>query len=243
MSLTQTAKTFLRKLGLDVHRFRPQASEDARLIAMLAAHDVNLVLDVGANEGQFGQLLRSGGYRGRIVSFEPLTQPRRRLAQLSRRDPSWTVAEQAAIGAEMGEIEIHIARNSVSSSALAMLNAHSAAAPQAQYESSERVALRTLDSVAAAYIDGSTTPFLKIDTQGFEDRVLRGAQDVLQKTVGVQLELSLVPLYEGQVRYEELMERLKNAGFDLWAVSPAFVHPRTGRHLQVDATFFRSAAG
>ncbi len=105
--------------------------------------------------------------------------------------------------------------------------------------SSEKVPLRTLDTVAAAYLRPDTELFIKIDTQGYEDRVLRGAGTVLQRTKGLQLELSLVPLYEGQRQFDDLLAELQHAGFELWNMTPAFVDPVRGRLLQVDATLFR----
>jgi hypothetical protein len=81
--------------------------------------------------------------------------------------------------------------------------------------------------------------FLKIDTQGYEDRVLRGAETLLKRTRGLQLELSLVPLYAGQRQFDELLPELQAAGFELWNMTPAFVDPVHGRLLQIDATLFQ----
>ena len=238
--IKRIVRSALRRLGLDLRLYRPEFSDDARLMAMLSAHRVNLVLDVGANTGQFGELLRSAGYRGRIVSFEPLSAAREQLAVQSGNDPLWQVAPQMAIGAEDGDILIHIAGNSVSSSVLPMLNAHAIAAPESVYVGSERVPLRRLDAVADGYLSPDTVVFLKIDAQGYEDRVLRGAADLLQRAVGMQLEMSLVPLYEGQRLYVEMDAQLRASGFELWSITPAFVEPGNGRMLQVDATYFRA---
>jgi FkbM family methyltransferase len=209
---------------------------------MLAIHGVNLVLDVGANTGQFGKLLRGAGYKGSIVSFEPLSTARKQLAAAARNDRRWEVAEQMAIGDEETQIELHIAGNSVSSSLLSMLPAHADAAPASAYVGSETVRVRKLDGAAANYLSGHSVVFLKIDTQGYEDRVLRGASAVLQRTTGLQMELSLVPLYEDQRSSEDMLVEMRAMGFELWALSPAFIDPRTGRMLQVDATFFRSTS-
>jgi FkbM family methyltransferase len=236
--LRQLIRSATRRVGLDVRRFRPATSADAALRAMLALHAVNLVLDVGANTGQFGRLLREVGYAGRIVSFEPLSAARVKLADAARHDPLWEIAPPMAIGSENGEIQLHVAGNSVSSSVLPMLESHAAAAPASAYVGSETVPLRTLDSVAAGYLRPDTVLFVKIDTQGYEDRVLRGAQDLLKRTKGLQLELSLVPLYDGQRQFDELLAELKAAGFELWNITPAFVDPVHGRLLQIDATLF-----
>ncbi|HZO22437.1 MAG TPA: FkbM family methyltransferase [Steroidobacteraceae bacterium] len=237
--LRQFLRSTLRHVGLDVRRYRPATSADAALKAMLAFHRINLVFDVGANTGQFGALLREAGYAGRLVSFEPLSAAHLQLTKVARHDPLWEVASPMAIGSENGEIELHVSGNSVSSSVLPMLEAHSSAAPESAYVSSEKVPLRTLDTVAAAYLRPDTELFIKIDTQGYEDRVLRGAGTVLQRTKGLQLELSLVPLYEGQRQFDDLLAELQHAGFELWNMTPAFVDPVRGRLLQVDATLFR----
>ena len=237
--LKHIVKLAVRGLGYEVRRFRPASSNDAQFGAMLQSHGINLVLDVGANIGQFGKTLRELGYRGRIVSFEPLSAEREQLLKSSKNDPLWEVAPQAAIGSEEGEIDIHLAANSQSSSALNMLDAHANAAPESRYIGSERVPMRRLDSLAPGYMRQDSISFLKVDNQGFEDRVLKGASGALDRITGLQLELSLVPLYEGQRLFDDLMGQVKASGFELWSISPVLVDPRTGRLLQVDATFFR----
>lgn len=226
-------------IGFDIHRHRPEASENGRLAAMLASHGVDLVLDVGANIGQFARALRESGYRGRLVSFEPLSTAHAQLLRASQDDARWEIAPRAAIGNHEGEVEMHIAGNSVSSSALGMLDSHDKAAPGATYVGSERVRVSRLDTIARDYLQPETVPFLKIDTQGYEDRVLDGAPDLLVKARGLQLELSFIPLYEGQQLFDALVERLRSLGFSIWAIWPGFSDPVSGRMLQVDVTFFR----
>ena len=228
-----------RRLGFDIRRYNPVPSQYAQLVRMLSAHRINLVFDVGANAGQFGHFLRDAGYSGRIVSFEPLSIAWEQLLEASRNDPLWAVASRAAIGSEDGEIEIHVAGNSVSSSVLNMLDSHANAAPGSCYVGNERVPLRRLDSIAPGYLHSDSVAFLKIDTQGYEDRVLQGATELLDKIIGIQLELSLVPLYEGQRLFDDLFKQIKAKGFELWTMSPVFVDPQSGRLLQCDVTFFR----
>lgn len=239
MSYKFIIKRAIHRLGFDLRRYHPVKPDDARFMAMLAAHGVNLIFDIGANTGQFGEQLRNAGYGGRIVSFEPLTAARKLLLDASNNDPLWEIAPQAAIGNEDGEIEIHVAGNSLSSSVLNMLDTHVSAAPGSAYVGSEKVSLRRLDTIASDYLHPNAVLFIKIDTQGYEDRVLRGAPNTIAKTMGVQLELSLVPLYDGQILYDQMMAQLKTLGFELWGMTPVFVDPANGRLLQVDATFFR----
>ncbi|WP_410175184.1 FkbM family methyltransferase, partial [Nodularia spumigena] len=108
---------------------------------------VDLVFDIGANTGQFATELRSIGYKGRIVSFEPLSDAHKKLNQEAARVSQWQVHPRIAIGDFNGEIEINIAGNSVSSSVLPMLEAHATAAVKSAYISTEKVAIARLDSI------------------------------------------------------------------------------------------------
>jgi FkbM family methyltransferase len=238
--LKRILKNAALRFGYDVQRFEPARSRAAQLRAILASHDINLILDVGANVGQFGRELRGPvGYRGRIVSFEPMRAAHQALVTQAAGDPLWEVALRTAVGARSGSITLNIAGNSASSSLLTMLAAHADAAPESRLVGTEVVPLQPLDSLAPEYFRTDSRGFLKIDTQGYESEVLLGAEQTLPKLVGVQMELSLVPLYEGQLLMPELMERVTALGFDLWAVAPAFVDARNGRMLQIDATFMR----
>lgn len=233
-------KRVIRSLGFDLRRFDPEHSDSAQFKQMLSTHGVNLILDVGANAGQYGQSLRDLDFKGHIVSFEPLTEARKSLLRTSENDPMWDIAPQAAIGSEDGEVDIHIAGNSVSSSILDMLDAHSSAAPDSVYVGSERVPLRQLDTLAIEYFTTQSVAFLKIDTQGYEDKVLSGATKVLDNVVGLQLELSLLPLYKDQLLFQAMVERLGAMGFDLWSLTSPIIDSRNGRFLQIDATFFKT---
>ena len=156
----------LHRVGFELRRFSVEHSENARFISMLKTNKVNLIFDVGANAGQFGVLLREIGFDGKIISFEPLSDAREILLNISKNDPLWQIAPQTAIGEENGKIEIQIARNSYSSSVLDILDTHVNAAPDSKYIGKEKVALRTLDSIAPDYMDSDSIAFIKIDTQG-----------------------------------------------------------------------------
>lgn len=197
------------------------------------------MLDVGGNIGQFSSALRSVGYGGRIVSFEPLSDAHQALSRRAAKDPGWTVYPRTAIGSHCGHVHINIAGNSVSSSVLPMLESHKAAAPGSAYVGAEVVPLQSLDSLLSELAPECHQTFLKIDTQGMEWAVLDGASSLLKHLRGVQCELSLVPLYEGQHLWLDVVGRLELEGFTLWAVQEGFTNPRDGRSLQVDGLFFR----
>jgi FkbM family methyltransferase len=227
----------LRRLGYDIHRYNPSVFPDARREPVYR-HGINLVSTWAPNAGQFGRL-RQMGYRA-ASSFEPLQEARRQLLAASSGDASWEIADRTALGERDGEIDIHVSANSVSSSVLDMLDAHLRNAPESRYIASERVPLRRLDAVSGPYLKPESVTLLKIDAQGYEDRVLDGAAGILPRVAGIHLELSVVPLYAGQALFPEMLDRLRGLGFELCAW-PAFVEPDGARLLQVDSTIFRLA--
>jgi FkbM family methyltransferase len=232
-------KSGFRRLGYEITGYSPARSSTAQIIALLNHFKVDLVLDVGANFGQFSEDIRNGGYLNQIVSFEPLTSAHNKLLIASEGDSKWHVHDRCAIGHEIGEITINIAGNSASSSVLPMLEAHIAASPDTGYIGSENTPLLTIDKILANDIYRNKNIFLKIDTQGFEWSVLDGAENSLSRIQGVLVEMSMIPLYEGQHLWHELVARLEDAGFEVWALQPGFTHPVTGRTLQCDGIFFR----
>lgn len=239
-------KAILRAVfGLEVFLTKnlPQsaAQQDVmKLVSSLQEFRIDLVLDVGANTGQFASEIRQYGYAGRIVSFEPLSEAHKKLQQTCVSDPLWDAYPRCAIGDTNGEVEINIAGNSESSSILPMLESHLSAAPQSAYQGKEKVEIKTLDAIAGQYLKDATATFLKIDTQGFEWHVLDGASETLLQVHGILVELSLMPLYEGQHLWREVIDRLEEKGFTLWAFKPVFSDKASGRTLQVDGIFYRT---
>jgi FkbM family methyltransferase len=238
--LKKIVKKLSRSLGVDLKRYNVQTSEAAKMQRLLAYHNIDLVFDVGANIGQYAKLLRELGYSGRIVSFEPLSSAYSQLKAVSKKEPLWEIAPQTAIGNQEGEITINIAGNSYSSSALPMLDAHLESAPESAYSGSETVKLSRLDTIAKDYIKSETKSiFLKIDVQGLEKQVLEGATAILPLVKGIKLELSLVPLYEGQVLFKEMIDIIEKLGYELYGIEPGFTAEKTGRMLQMDGIFFK----
>lgn len=239
MSIKSKIRLLMRKFGIDIARYNTSQSEEARIYAQLSHNAVDCVLDVGANDGGYGKFLRSAGFKGTIVSFEPQAAAHRKLLQASRSDPFWHVAAPMALGGSQSVLEINLAGNSASSSLLAMLPSHAEAAPSSKYTGKEKVEVRRLDDVDLSAIRDAKKIFLKIDTQGYEKPVLLGSTGLIDRVVGVQLEMSVIPLYDGQALYPELSAWLDEAGFELWGILPGFMNQTTGRMLQFDGIFFR----
>jgi FkbM family methyltransferase len=197
------------------------------------------VLDVGASDGEYGRSLRHGGYRGSVLSFEPLPAAYAKLEMVAAEHPPWHVAPRAAVGSRDGSIDINVAGNSVSSSILSMRESHVQAEPDSRIIGVEKVPMIRLDSFSHPALNNPGAILLKIDTQGYELEVLDGAQRLLDRVTGVQVELSLASLYEGQPLYRSVLDWLSDRGFNLWGLMPGFVEPVSGRLLQCDGLLFR----
>ncbi len=209
-----------------------------RRVALLHRHRINILFDVGANAGQYASTMRALGYGGRIVSFEPSSDAFAMLAADAGRDPEWTVV-QCALAEREGEVALQLAGNSQSSSLLPMLPAHLAAAPDSAYVGEEVVEASTLAVEIDRHVDASDRLFVKIDTQGTELQVLAGAGDRLSRVRGLQVELSLVPLYDGQPLLEQVVAAVRGMGYVPTAMEPDFFDPSTGELLQADGIFVR----
>jgi FkbM family methyltransferase len=239
MTALHRARLWARRvLKVDVVRY-PGSDPLRRTTQLLRTAGVDVVLDVGANDGGYAHAIRTLGYAGRIVSFEPTRDAYARLEQAAQRDPRWQ-AVQLAIGDRDGQVDIHVAGNAAaSSSILPMLARHRDAQPDSAYTHSERVTIRRLDDVMPELCPEGSTAFLKLDVQGAEGAVLAGASRSLRRVVGVQMEMNLTPLYDGETPYRSLIDQMLEQGFELADLLPGFSDRRTGQLLAADGVFMR----
>ncbi len=231
------ARRLARHRGYDLVEYPSDALR--RRLKLLRHHGVDLILDVGADTGEYVTRLRRHGYAGHVVSFEPLASSYAELCRHCAADPLWE-AVNMALGDRDGQASLNVAANAHSSSLRGMLAAHVKAAPHSAYVGVEEVRVRRLDTVFAEYRRAAARVFLKVDVQGGEREVLAGAEQAMSAITGVQLEMSLVPLYEGQALFGELLEWMTSRGLVLMSLEPGFTDPRSGQLLQVDGVFFRN---
>ena len=227
--------------GFAVRRYCAESEWKRRLVDELKSRQVDVVLDVGANSGQYAGSLRAADYEGRIVSFEPVARPFSILERTVAGDPLWH-CRRCALGDHDGKIVINVAgNNGLSSSVLPMLSSHEDAYPQGNYIGAEEVSISRLDSMAEDILAPRDVAFLKADVQGFEKQVLAGAELFVDRhCVGMQLELSFVPLYAGGMLIQEALDLAYSLGFRLLGYMPIFMDARDGSVLQADGVFFRA---
>ena len=207
---------------------------------LIAERAIDAVVDVGANEGLFAKRLRDEGFTGRIVSFEPLSSAFVLLALASASDPKWECL-RLALGATTGEATLNVAGNLASSSFLPMDRELTEAEPRLAYVGKEECSLSTLDILAPDLFQPEERLYLKLDVQGFELEVLRGAEATLEHVVVLDVELSQTQLYEGAPLMDEVVAYLAERDYVLLGTEPAYVHPRTGETVQLDGLFVRNS--
>jgi len=238
-------KTIFRKLGLDLNRCDPTKmwldvadTPHGRRAAILKENSIDLVLDVGAHKGWYSADLRAFGYTGRIISFEPQLAPFQELEKRSCDDPLWEVSRNA-----LGDIDdtaiLHVSGSPESSSLLDILPAHTDALTNSKVIGKEEISVSRLDSIFDQYCNPSDRVFLKMDVQGFEKKILAGAGVCLDRILGIQMEMSLKPLYDGEALFHELYNELLDKGFKLVWTEPGFRNEESGELLQLDGIFIR----
>ncbi|MET9365387.1 FkbM family methyltransferase [Streptomyces sp. NPDC006632] len=239
-TLPRRLRRAVRRLGIDVVRHRPAGHD---LVRLLHRYEIDLVLDVGAHRGDFGALLREAGYRGRIVSFEPLREPRGELRHRAGPDDGWSVLPYA-LGDRTGTATLNISGDSgPASSFLPMLPRHRAAAPRAAYTGNVIVQTRRLDEVWKQVTAPGERVFLALDVQGYESQVLDGAGEFADEICGVRIGAPLVPLFEGGRLFDDLLALARERfGLTLMSLAPGFTDPRDGRLLQCGLVLLREDA-
>ena len=211
-----------------------------RRMKLVRGKKIDTLLDIGANSGQYASLMREYGYKGNIISFEPLKDAFEELKMNSIKDNNWLV-NNYAIGDKNATSLINIAGNSFSSSILDMLPSHLNSAPESKYVAKEEIQIKKLDSIFDSFIKNGDKVMMKIDVQGFEKNVLDGANKSLNRIEIIQLEMSVIPLYENEMILVDMINYLDNKNYKLFSLENGYFDSHTGKLLQVDGIFEKSA--
>jgi FkbM family methyltransferase len=210
---------------------------------VLRQYDIDVILDVGANRGQYRDFLRNEvGYEGWICSFEPQSSLVAQMQQRAGGDARWQVT-RAALGREPGTLPLRITAQDMFSSLLPART--DAVAKMTAYNTTARtedVPVMPLRSIWPSLRQAHSVSrgFLKIDTQGFDLEVLAGAGDALADILLIQSELSVQPLYEGAPSYLETIRVLGDLGYELSGMHP--VSWDGARLVEFDGLFARRRA-
>ena len=195
--------------------------------------NVSNVIDVGANVGQFGLDIRRHGFKGQIVSYEPVNETFGLLTQTTRRHQPWK-AIQLGLGAAESERTINISGNDgLSSSLLEMGSLHLENFPDSATVSRQNISISTIDNQLVVLGLRPQEIMLKLDVQGFEAEVLKGASQSISKIPLCYLEVSITPLYEGEVLLLPILIELSKYGHEVIDVFRG-IKASNGQLLQLD---------
>lgn len=209
-------------------------------LRLIADRRITNLIDCGSNAGQYVEELKKTGWSGKVFSFEPLSDAYAKLRAKAEALEGWKTY-QFALGEKNGESTIQIAGNSYSSSLLQFSDDFKELRPDASPVGSETVTVRRLDDVVKE--EGLTFEgplMLKIDVQGFEMSVLRGALETLPRVSVLQCELALIPSYEGGATFVEVREFLRERGFVLAHLIDGHANHETGELREVDGVFLNT---
>jgi FkbM family methyltransferase len=241
MSIESITRQIFWRLGLDVKRKHLPGSSVGLMLNLVDFSEADLALDVGANEGQFAkELLR---YRPKmpVVSFEPGSQAHHLLQLSARHFPTWTVAKRVALGAEPSVATLNLTQNSQCASLRKVADGGPTLGNFFEAAGVEKTTVERLDQFESSEIDRAKRIYLKIDVQGFEKEVFQGCKQLLPRIAAIQVELSLMEVYEGQEFGLSSLAQFMDAGFVLYGISNGWRDNETGHLIQLDAFLLNSA--
>jgi FkbM family methyltransferase len=211
------------------------------LRSILADPEIDLVIDVGANEGQFASGIRNLGYKKRLISFEPIPDVFLKLKSKAAAVPNWEVVN-CALGSETKKQILNIYDDSKLSSFLEGDGSHTVRF-QNNFKQSKQVNLeiRRLDEIWNEKFSSGTVHqiFLKLDTQGYDLEAFKGIGRLKDHVKYILTELSVIPLYKNITPYTQSLEFYENEGFGPIAFIPVTRNHGDGRVIEFDCLLTR----
>lgn len=242
MKFKKTIKKVFRKIGYDVISTKGglnYGTKSLELLKILKEVNTDLILDIGANRGQFGKELYHYGYQQKILSFEPLSSVYQDLKEAASYHPQWYVYDRCCVGDSEKEVVIHQSRLVGNSSTLPIKKTkyNVQGSDYLNEELVNQISLASLNE--HVLLKASNNVFIKLDIQGSEHFVLSRVKDTTFNIVGFYIELSLVKLYEKQEDYLFICQQLKELGYDLVYITYESI--RNDRMIQFNGVFLHQS--
>ncbi len=230
-------KHLVKLFGINIQKYNPANVEEEQIIFLLSKHNIDVVIDIGANVGQYGLMLRKLNYDKRIISFEPISECYEMLKRNKGTDNLWDIYKIAA-GDFDGTSQINISNNLVSSSLLKPHEKLPMYDDGIRTVKTETITVSKLDSFFGNRTIGDSI-YLKIDVQGFERETLEGGLGFLKSIKVIQVESSLSSFYNKGSKIEDIMSLLRDQGFLPYNFIKGVKNNSTGQLFEVDIFFVR----
>lgn len=202
----------------------------------LIEDDICTVLDIGANIGQSARFYRQTFPNALIYSFEPLPSAWKELDEWAKSQNGKVRAVNVALGDRDGAMIMKEHIDFSPSSSFLERTSHSVSLfPQTSCQKDVQVTMARLDDVAKD-LEIKPELLVKMDVQGFEDRVIKGGKSVLSQALACILEVSLQPLYEGKPTFKDLCFLMDGLGFE-YAGNMLQIYDEKGNVIYIDALF------
>ncbi len=208
------------------------------LIDLVEKNNISVIFDVGANVGQYATELRKLGFKGKIISFEPVSSVFEKLCKNMEGDNNW-IGENYAIGGRIEQIKINVSEGTSFSSFKTIGENIKIASPEAVVTHQELVNVKPLSEVIKKYKVPNKKMMLKLDTQGFDYDILESAKECLSDFNIIQTELSLIPVYEEQPLIEKVIDFLRANGFDISFLEPVYFNHVEKKYMEYDGFFIK----
>ena len=213
-------RLLFNKFGYELTAAKKSPSLRSHLGNLFAQYKIDVVLDVGANNGQFATLIRDLGYQGDIYSFEPVAKTFEQLFLHATQDKKWHVVK-LGLGDCVCKKTINVSQSSDLCSLLPPSDFGKTVFPKIEISEQETIDIDTIDAfLLREKIPPHANIFLKMDTQGYDIKVFHGAKDSLNRVAGILSELSFIPIYEGSPHYLESLDIFEKNGFMVSGLYP-----------------------
>lgn len=233
--LTRFARKFINSMGFEVIKLEnANTFEIGKWIQKL---DINTIIDIGSNEGQFILSISRILPNRKIIAFEPIKDCYDKL--VANTSALNVVYNNCGLSDANTTAEINVSKNFVSSSILPMENFHKKLYPESKYTGRQTIELKKLDDVMKG-IEVNENVLLKVDVQGYEHKVIMGGEETIRRAAVVIIEYSYEPIYEGQWLFNETYRYFTDNGFRFIGVADQAQSPQTGIPVYGDAIFVRS---
>jgi FkbM family methyltransferase len=228
-----TIRKFIQRFGLDIHIYRPGPDR----FSYLQTFDIQTVLDIGANVGQFAKEIRQLLPAAKIYSFEPIKECFEQLNENMKGDRNFK-SFNFALGDKNEKAAINKSSYTPSSSILEMTDAHKTFFPHTKENKPEQIEVKRLDDIIRS-TSLEKKILIKVDVQGLEDKVIAGGMETFKKAGVVLIENSFVELYKGQPLFDDIYEKMKYLGFVYGGNLQEKLDKKTGRIISEDSLFIK----